>query len=802
MNTRYLLRIIFYFGTFCLFLSFFQEDFGDYNIRKITTAFENYIDTVHPQKIYLHVDKGQYIAREKIRINSYLLDGTNHKPDSADKHIFVELIDPYKRRAQILRIRQYNGVGSGEFYLSDTVPEGIYQIRAYTNRMKNYGPEFYFNRNISVRNHIKKYMITDKEARSNIKIQNKNDKEKLACHLSFFPEGGQLLSGVKSKIAFKALNGLERSIPAQGEIYNSKKVKITSFSSQHNGMGFFYLTPQKNETYYAQVLLNNEEVRKVLLPKQMDNLVSLQLASEENLLLFHVLSNKIRTNDRTANEFILIGQERGTIKYTKCLNLLDGDTLFTINKEIFAPGVVHFALLNNRLLPVSERLCFINRPQALNYSIEATDNDNYIDLFINTKVSGNYSKSVINASLSVLLLNDGKSLPRENIISELLLTSDLPGIIEDPLYYFQQNKKNSEDDADLLMLTNGWKRYYWPDIIEGNYPLQKYESEQSITVKGKITREVIEIPYSNADVKLYVMNQYNDEFATLSDKKGEFIFKGLNYNDTIDAKIKARKPDGGKNLLVTMDESPTDKICEYTGEFYLTTISELNKKEYRRITNEITRKKIEKRQRELDSIYSGSIYGRPDYVLWGEDFPLGSSNLLEIIQGRVSGVNVTGNSVTIRGIATIYGSTEPLVLVDGIPSGPESLMSISPGDVDRIEFLKGPSAAMYGSRGANGVIAVYTKRGYTIIKGQIYFSILGYHVEEAFSSPSKNEIKTIEEQNHLPYTIFWAPRIILDTEHESKITFFAPKTGVKMILVLEGIDTNGNPGYSLLNLSR
>jgi TonB-dependent SusC/RagA subfamily outer membrane receptor len=370
------------------------------------------------------------------------------------------------------------------------------------------------------------------------------------------------------------------------------------------------------------------------------------------------------------------------------------------------------------------------------------------------------------------------------------------------LYYFQKGKKDVAENADLLMLTNGWRRYYWSDILNDNYPLLKYESEQGITLKGKITHDIIKYPYKNADVKLSIMDQYNDEFNTTSGKGGSFVFNNLDYSDTIDVKITVRKPDGGKSLLILLDENTPDVIKEYSGDFFLTTQSNINKKEYRRITNQIAKDKMEEREKELDSIFSGSIYGRPDFVLWGEDFPSGANNLFEIMQGRIPGVSITGNQIVIRGVGTLMGSTDPLVLVDGVPSGTDVLGSIPPNDVDRIEILKGSSTAIYGSRGGNGVIAVYTKHGTFMVKGQISFSLLGYHVKEKYHAPAVNEMKTREQNNLLPITVLWSPELLLNTDHETKISFSSPKTTSKLILVIEGIDTDGNPGTSLINLSR
>jgi len=90
----------------------------------------------------------------------------------------------------------------------------------------------------------------------------------------------------------------------------------------------------------------------------------------------------------------------------------------------------------------------------------------------------------------------------------------------------------------------------------------------------------------------------------------------------------------------------------------------------------------------------------------------------EILKGRVAGVTVTrtdgGISVRIRGASSLYGSTEPLYVLDGVaiqPGAGGSLTGIDPYDIESIEVLKDPAdTAMYGMRGANGVIVIKTKR--------------------------------------------------------------------------------------------
>ena len=87
----------------------------------------------------------------------------------------------------------------------------------------------------------------------------------------------------------------------------------------------------------------------------------------------------------------------------------------------------------------------------------------------------------------------------------------------------------------------------------------------------------------------------------------------------------------------------------------------------------------------------------------------GYTNIYEYLQGRVAGVEVNGTNIRIRGERSLNGSNEPLILVDGIETS--DISYISPDEVESIDVLKdASSAAMYGSRGANGVILITLRK--------------------------------------------------------------------------------------------
>lgn len=775
-----------------LMLSFYQDDEPSLNMKKVAALHADYMKYIHPQKPYLMLDKDTYHAPEKIWFRAFLIDGRSLYPDTLSNHVYVELIDPYDIIVQTIRVRTSDFEGGGSFALSDTVPEGIYQIRAYTNWMKNFSEAYYFTKNILVQNRMHEFIITDKEARKNRREVKQQLKLEEKYNISFFPEGGNYLEGMQNRVAFKAVNSYGEGTPIEGKLLENNDRIVTQFITEHDGMGSFVFTPEQDKNYTAVVMYESGDIEKIKLPVALTNTVGLSVEQNETNFVVSIRSNKIPSADRPANTFILSGEVRGVIYHLSSSNLLDGDTLLVIPKSDFPTGVVRFTLINNRLVPVSERLAFHNQQDFINFDISGRSTTDSLFIVVSPDNLGEETK-LIDASISVLLTDSMSSDYSNNLITEMFLTSDLPGYIHNPVYYFQTDRDEVSGHADLLMLTHGWKRYTWHQIVEAEYPEMDYEPESGITVGGKITREIFEFPLRDASVKMYIQDRYNDEFQTYSDRKGEFQFTDLNYEDTIDVKIVARRENGGKNLLIHLEEADYDEILDQTADAHLTTESKINKKAYRRLQNELAREEMKQREKELDSIFSRSIHGRPDFVLWGYELPSGYSNLLDAMQGRIPGVQISGNRIIIRGVGTILGSTDPLVIVDDVPSDVSALRTMPVEDVERVEVLKGPSASMYGSRGGNGVIAVYTKRGDFMKKGEISFSMLGYHVEESFFTPQEEMIRQRLEQNSTPITIYWNPEIQF---HDYSIQFAipAPRTGAQKVIIIEGTDMHGRMG--------
>jgi TonB-dependent SusC/RagA subfamily outer membrane receptor len=810
MSLRKLYMLVLFFLSY-ISLSMLNMGDGDDNryLDNIRSSMERYSSAAHQQKVYLHLNNSGYRGGERIWFKAYVVDEETHRPDRTSTNLYVELINSKKMVVDMKRILVVKGIGYGDFMLEDSVSEGLYQIRSYTNWMRNFDPDFYFIRNFPVSNPGSKKYISPRQARINRSIIRKNIEKAKDFDIQFFPEGGSLVSGIESVVGFKAINMAGRSMDVSGEVYDPDKNKVVSFASMHKGMGSFRLKPETNKKYYALVRSGGDREIKVDLPEPMERGIVMAVDnSDENRLYVDLYSNRLETKDQTANEFFLIGQARGKIYYSQVTDLSGEHARVMMEKSLFPTGVVQLTLLSYRYEPVAERLVFVNHGDNMTINafpqyVSPSASDSVRLVIDVSDATGNPLQA--NVSLSVLS-GEGNKQDAEaaNIMSNLLLTSDLKGYIENPSYYFSSGTEKERQALDKLMLTQGWRRFSWEDVMSDEIPEFKHPVENYISIEGQITGDLLKFPLKDCNVRLTILDRYNDEFYDRTDEKGYFKFENLIYYDTINAKIEAQRPSKRKNLVIMLPESENAEISKYHGASSLTTVSERDNKAYRRQKNiEYKKALLEQEQDEWEKNRMRSIHGEPDYVIKSEDIPSGYSDALQVIKGRVPGVNVTGNNVIIRGISTIYGSTEPLYLIDGVPaSDVTSVLTIPVEDIDRIEILKGPSTAIYGNRGANGVIAIYTKRGTFMKKGIIEFTMLGYYRPHEFYQPKYEVLDTAGEKMPENTAIYWKPVIRTNQAGRAEAYFRVPESMTSYRIIIEGISDEGHPGSVILQAGK
>ncbi|HEY5916144.1 MAG TPA: hypothetical protein VIU13_02020, partial [Chryseolinea sp.] len=392
----------------------------------LTKKFNHYRSNHATEKIYAHVDQRLYLTGETLWFKLYLVDGSQHKPTEISKVAYVEILDKNDRPVLQSKVSLKDGRGNGSLFLPATVEGGNYTLRAYTSWMRNSGPEFYFHTNLSIINTFKK-MDLDKTNAQKIDAQ-------------FFPEGGNLIYGLKSKVAFRVANAQGVGISFSGSVVDQQNDTVTTFQPTRFGIGSFYLTPEKGKTY--SVIVDDDQKRRSTfkLPAINDTgYVMLVNDSTENDLALKIDS---RTNESSKIPAVYVFVHTRNMVASASMNFLkDGRVTVLIPKRNLQEGISHVTVFDSEMHPVCERLYFKQITKRL--SVEVTSNQREfgirrkVSLDLNVKdAEGRPQRS--NLSLAVYKADSLTRKSDDNIFNYLWLTSDLNGNVESPEYYFNQ----------------------------------------------------------------------------------------------------------------------------------------------------------------------------------------------------------------------------------------------------------------------------------------------------------------------------------------------------------------------------
>ena len=815
---------------FCITTAFTFTQEGENITEKIISKLEKYRVNTPQEKVYLHFDKPYYMTGETMWFKGYLFDGISHKIDSVSRVMYVDLIDETNGKIIASRILNCDGSTHGDIALPDSLDEGVYQIRAYTNYMRNYSEEFIFHQDFKVYQGSIKSRLTDANATKMTEV----------ADVQFFPEGGNSVVGLDSRIGFKALNILGKGVDVQGFVLDNTKDTVMAFQSEHLGMGVFNYTPEPQKTYTAYVKESDGKYRPFSLPyahEQGFTMAVDNISNKEKVRIF--VSNNSPKPSETSSEIVVVVHQRGQLCFMAKGNETQKSFGLSVPKnKIPDDGIVQITLMNVKGEPLCERLIFNNQnnqinlkitPDKTNYKIrekvtvnlEATDTEG-------KPVEGNFSVAVTDASQ---VITDPH---QENLLTYLLLSSDvsnlsgtdyystLRGNIEQPAYYFDKENTNANRHLDVLMMTQGWRRFIWRDLMSDNDPKIKNLLETGLEVSGRAIRPNGKIADKVTLTLMIKDGKNNPQFQMgTTDSLGNYGFYGLDFSDSTQIWVQGMKQNGGKNLDVTINPlkpSPKVRIVKVPYnpmEFNTQDLAEFLKKANEAI--ELEKKlKLNKDQMLQEVVVKAKKYEEPDTrKIYGrasnsikvdQILCSGATNVFQMIQGRVPGVQVSpdgqgGFRVIIRGISTLMGSSDPLFLLDGMPVDAGSFGSINPCDVDVIDVLKGADAGIFGSQAANGVIAILTKRGgnnYDYSKdpvlGVTIQKRMGYNVAREFYAPKYDVNIPDHVRPDFRSTLHWQPNVRTDAGGKASVTYWNTDAKATMRIIAEGVSTQGFVG--------
>ncbi|MCM4150445.1 hypothetical protein DHD05_02480 [Arenibacter sp. N53] len=655
--------------------------------------------------------------------------------------------------------------------------------------------------------------------------------------LQFFPEGGEIIHGFRNKIGFKAVGLDGKGIAVQGKVLDAKGQKVASFMSNNLGMGFFFLEADSSSTYSANIVNSDKLETEVTypLPKAVSKGSILSVGRAKDKIRIQVESNYL--NDRV----FIKASCRGTDYYLMEGALREGRLVYHLPSSKLPEGIIVFTLIDGQRIPIAERLYF-NESEQDRLDISLSTNKKQYRRKESTKLDIEVSGKGLaptTTDLSILAINkehwhQGKG---ETIRSYFLLTSELKGEVEEPDFYFREDRPNSSYDLDALMLTQGWRRYKYPVKRQGP---KFYWPQPALVVKGTVRsgfpkRQLV----SDADISLVTFGKSPSIYTQETDSMGRFHFllddaygkrmkilldskdqegKKTNYTifmDTLNSpkvefepiiSVQKVHPVARSVVLAQQNRQKTEAIFDSLNG--VTQLDEVVVEGYR-LTPE--RQKAYKQFGEPDMVIEGDII-RSKERKWS----YGLYSILMFEYGDQVEIEQFSDGFMLANIRG--GRGEPtLLVVDGrllTKEEYEFVPHMPPGIVESVELIKYakffvkqyltvfPETDPLEAPTLGHIISVYTKGGVGIhgthrpAPGTLESTIEVFSPEKEFYAPKYDRKLPADSQKpDLRSVIHWAPSIRTDQNGKTSVSFYNGDIAGEYIIIVEAISSDGRIGY-------
>jgi hypothetical protein len=774
--------------------------FGQTPLEKTKDLLTKFSASFPMEKIYVHTDKPHYVSGDTVWLKAYVVNAVNHQPDSASGVVYLDLINQQSKKVVVHKLLQaISGKSSGRIVLSDEYPPGKYQLRAYTSWMVNFSQELFFQTPLEIFSSAGHPDRTP--ADNDIKL----------AFVDFFPEGGNIIEGLQNRVAFKATNSNGNGLDVQGVVVSDLGDTVATVKSQHLGLGYFNLKPLTGRDYF---FVDVKSRLKTALPSALQRGYTMMVDNLNKTAVKIYVSHNFESVDKS----ILIAHQRGRVIYAAQTGSEKNAAGFVIPKSALEDdGIIHLTLFDSNGKPQCERLIYRNTNRSLNVNVttnavshkkrEKVQVDVLVTDHENKPVKGNFSVVVTDAGQ---LLKDPQA---ENIETYLLLSSDVKqqfekevrGIIESPAYYFDYKNPNAEIHLDLLLMTQGWRRFKWKELLAEKNPVLNHRIESGITVSGKVLQPNGAPSKKPIDIMLLFPG---GAVGTHSDDLGGFVVHDLELGDSARVLVQGTKSNGGKNVIAKFDPPaivPVDYLAPFN-EKVIDNISLWIKQQEDRVRLEKalrlqkvqTLKEVEIVGHRIENDPRRSFYSRNALTI-AVDHRLcsGVSSFVQLIQGRVPSLDVRGMGRNIQ----IFIRSKPVgFLVDGfLAFDVNTLLTIAPCDIEAIDVSTMPSPMVPGSAG--GIISILTRRGNPnydwteeAAKGVNVGIVSGFDFPREFFSP--NYETTSSDQPQIPdfrSTLFWRATVNTNAEGKASFIFYSNDSDTEYNVNLEGLSDGGKP---------
>ena len=745
-------------SVFILFTLEIQAQIRPIVSNKLIEVLHSRSDKIISDQIYLQTSKGIYETGEDLWFKAYVLDSRFLEPSDKSRTLYLQMSDEngvnhvWQEKYEIK-----NGFAEGHVYINDTLALGTYFLTAFTqNSIFNNDLDYHSARKIRVVDRIEN------------NEQDQNQKKVSLGTFSLFPEGGHLVSGLDNRLAFKAVDTDGNPIKAAGTLFENGN-PLLEFISEHDGMGSFDFRPQHGKDYYIKLKELNQD-SSYQLPKILSQGISLRMKGQQQGHLVVKINGNLPYK---GTKVFLRLQQRG-VGYGLAEGVLKDSLIVRFPLKDVNQGIAEVTLFDEDLRPLAERLAYVNLDKGLHIKTELSNTGEYSlreKAVLNIRVTDDKGNPV-RAHLGVSVydqayqnLEDAK-----NIVTHYNLSTQLVGTIHDPTYYFNEDNMNRQQALDLLLMTQGWRRYVWDEKNMPKQPSQRFHF-LSDTVSAKMVfqkkpkkepiGQKIALGYTplNEDDKEFILADSLDTFTIgprqLKQAQGNYYYmKPMNELDK------------GNKLLINIDRPfhelnqvrPYEKIV-YPG--------------FNSITNEINQ-----------DIH---VFRTPKNTIRLQEVTV-EGKTIKIIRDKYLGKLDSIANLGIRDYVAPCGHLNCPVrgYEPGYPRPVEGKK------YQRIQGFKwtDESNGIYSIQGYETIIYRYPKHTETEILEKFNLTrIKGYYGHREFYQPKYD----VEENLFPDYrnTLLWAPSVFTNNQGEAKLEFYCSDINTLFIGNIEGVDANG-----------
>lgn len=798
-----------FFGLFAGNITLVEKNFpqGEYLLRAYTRYQENFGDSLFFESRFLVIDRRTTAWQTII----HTLRFNNNRLQLA-----ARLMDENRlqlaNRAITVRLRAKNKILFRTKILTDAAGNiGIDTLLSQTDRDQ-------LQLEIAEQDQVKLQLPVKTGGRQSIDLQ-------------FLPEGGMLVTGLPQQLGFKALNAAGKGIEVKGTIQDSKGTVITSFASIHKGMGIVSFTPQPHEVYTAVL----DDSSSFAIPAAQNSGMVLQVdASASDSIHLRIIGSA----DLYGNTFYFTVTTRGITAARGRVRLSANGFEARLARGQFRSGVTVFTLYDQQLQPVCGRAVFIHHPHDLQLALsphkEAYDNKDSVSLRFTARNSRGEPGS---GSFSIAVVDTGQvkiSPDAENIISYLLLSTDVKGVIEEPGYYVKSPDPHA---VEALMLTQGWISYH-PTAT----PVVPYEKD--FVISGRVSN-ILNKSLSAVNVLLFGKAGTGRIFIqdTITRADGTFAFSRFDFfeTDSISLLLKAVNKKGKSfnvgieldepsypavpvlNRLATTDHLLTDTIAQqYIQQHQL--IADLKKQDI--VLEEV----IVTSKLRIQGSKNLNEDGGADQVINEEILnKTPKESLLNILKTQVKGF-YSGTPPKASQSYYMINSNIVRVIIDGVDlnffyqpvTGMRNeyvqfldtyLEYFAAEDIRAIEIMNTPTYnAAYRQRYLTikeymssgpvtrdfSFIEITTRTGQgPFIKktpGMYLLRPLYPVIGKQFYSPRYSTPAQPTVVPDLRQTVYWNPDVVTDVNGEAVLSFYTSESRSNYLVIVQGTDLKGNFG--------